>query len=200
VTFELTTDRRKILIEERLGEHELEQIARHPRITSIGLFNLRLADLEFLTLLPRLERLEIYGGSIGSYDALTSISTLRHVFLNRIRGLDDLSFLAGIAALEQVDLLYLSKVESIPDLSALTRLTSVAIMQCQRLVDLTALASIRSLESLEIVASPLTPEDIEFLMQAPNLPYINLFGGARQNTRCDAMLETYGKSRYRPAA
>jgi hypothetical protein len=198
VTFALTTDRSKILIEQRLGEHELEQLARHSRITSIGLFNLKLADLQFLSLLPRLERLEIYGGSIGSYEALSTIPTLRQVFLNRIRALDDLTFLAGIAELETVDLLYLSNVESIPDLSARTRLTTLRIIECKRLVDLTALAAIPSLESLEIVVSPLTPEDIEFLMAAENLPYINLFGGARQNARTDAMLERYGKARYRP--
>jgi len=198
VTFALTTDRSKILIEQRLGEHELEQLAKHPRITSIGLFNLALPDLGFLSLLPRLERLEIYGGSIGSYDALATIPTLRNVFLNRIRALDDLSFLAGAAALETIDLLYLSKVERIPDLSASTRLTTVRIIECKRLVDLSALTAIPSLESLEIVVSPLTPEDIEFLMAAANLPYINLFGGARQNARTDAMLERYGKARYRP--
>ena len=199
MTFALTTDRSKILIEQQLGEHELEQLAKHSRITSIGLFNLKIADLQFLSLLPRLERLEIYGGSIGSYEALSTIPTLRQVFLNRIRALDDLSFLAGIAALETVDLLYLSKVERIPDLSASTRLTTLRIIECKRLVDLSALTAIPSLESLEIVVSPLTPEDIEFLMAAKNLPYINLFGGARQNARCDAMLERHGKSRYRPA-
>lgn len=196
--FQKAKGRNKILINKRLGEAEIEQIKKHKNCPEIGLWSIKNKDLDFLELLPKLKAVELYSVHTVNFDALTRVDTLESLFLNAIKNHEDLSFINQLSQLEELDLLYLPKLEKFPDLSNCKKLKRLRIWQCKRLTDIESLTLIPNLEEFDIVDTPQNPEDLEFLIKAPNIKYISgQFGGVKKNTLFEELLKKHGKEKYK---
>lgn len=196
--FQKAKGRNKILIHKRLGEIEIEQIKKHKNCTEIALWHIKSINLDFLELLPKLKAVEFYGIHSVNFDALAKIDTLERVFLNGIKNHEDLSFINQLTQIKELDLLYLPKLEKFPDLGNCKKLKRLQIWQCKRLTDIQALTLIPNLEEFNIVDTPQTPDDLEFLIKAPNIKYVSgQFGSAKKNKQFDELLEKYGTKKYK---
>lgn len=188
----------KIIIENRLGDLEIEQIKKHKRATIISLCRIKHPDLNFLEILSKLKAVEFYSTKVDNFDALTRIETLESVFLNGISNHEDLSFLSKLTQLTELDLLYLPKLEKFPDLSNCKKLKRIRIWNCKRLIDIKNLSLIPNLEEICIVETPQNPNDLEFLIQSSNIKYIAAqFGGVKINNQFEDLLIKYGKTQYK---
>lgn len=189
----------KIIIEKRLGDLEIAKINKYKNATAIALWSTKHKDLNFLEVLSKLNSVEFYSSQIDNFDALSRISTLEHLFLNGIKNHEDLSFINQLTQIEELDLLYLPKLEKFPDLSNCKNLRRIKIWQCKRLKDIQNLALIPNLEEFDIVDTPHIPEDLEFLIKTPNIKYISAeFGGAKKNMQFDELLKKHRKVKYKP--
>lgn len=189
----------KIIIEKRLSDIEIAQITKHKSCTAIALWHMKQKDLNFLEILTKLTSVEIYASQIDSFEALTKISTLEHVFLNEIKNHGDLSFLNQLTQIRVLDLLYLPKLEKFPDLSDCKKLEKVKLYSCKNLTDIDNIKRISSIEEIEVLGTPHEPNDLEFLIALTNVKYITAqFGSNKANKQFDDLLTKYGKTRYRP--
>jgi len=198
VGFSKATGRNKIIIHKRLGDIEIEQIKKNKNCLEIGLWHLKIENLDFLELLPKLKAVDFYGIHTTNFDALAKIHTLERVFLNGIKNHEDLSFINQLTQIEELDLSNLPKLEKFPDLSNCKKLRRLRIWQCKRLTDIQTLEFIPNLEEFNIVDTPQIPEDLEFLIKAPNIKYISAqFGSAKKNKQFEELLEKHNKVKYK---
>ncbi|WP_348800284.1 hypothetical protein [Flavobacterium adhaerens] len=189
----------KIIIYKRLDEHEIEQIKKHKNSTEIGLWHTKNKNLDFLQILNKLKAVDFYGIHTENFEAMATIETLERVFLNNIKNHNQLSFLGSLKQIQELDLLYLSKLEKFPDLSNCQNLKSIRIMNCKKLTNIENLAFVPNLEEINIIETPQTPEDLEFLIQLPNIKYCSAqFGKNKLNSQFEKLLMKYGKTHYRP--
>ncbi|WP_163400326.1 hypothetical protein [Flavobacterium fluviatile] len=195
--FQKAKGRNKILIQKRLGEIEIEQIKKHKNSPEIGLWHIKKRDLDFLEFLPKLKIVELYSVHTVNFDALARIDTLESLFLHTIKNHEDLSFINQLTQIKELDLLYLPKLEKFPDLSNCKNLKRLRIWQCKRLTDIQSLTLIPNLEEFEIADTPQAPDDLEFLIKAPNIKYISgEFGGTKKNNLFEELLKKHGKEKY----
>ena len=195
--FQKAKGRNKILIQKHLGEVEIEQIKKHKNCPEIGLWHIKNRDLDFLELLPKLRNVELYSVHTSNFDALANIDTLESLFLNAIKNHEDLSFINRLSQIKELDLLYLPKLEKFPDLSNCKNLKRLRIWQCKRLTDIQSLTLIPNLEEFEIVDTPQAPDDLEFLIKAPNIKHVSgQFGGIKKNNLFEELLKKHGKEKY----
>ena len=176
---------------------DFELIKKHNRYKAIDFWDCRLKNLDCVLPLKKLETFCQYGGSVGDYSALEQVPTLGELFLNSINQYSDLSFVKPITQLKKLQLLYLKKLEILPNLTAHTALRYVRIWDCKRLADISALANIPNLESVDILGTPHTPAEFEFLLKLNNLKVFNAtFGTVRDNKRMNELLQHYGKTKH----
>ncbi|PXY46082.1 hypothetical protein [Flavobacterium hydrophilum] len=195
--FQKAKGRNKILIHKRLGEVEIEQIKKHKNCPEIGLWYIKNKNLEFLEFLQKLKVVELYGVHTTNFEALARIDTLENLFVNAIKNHEDLSFINQLSQIEELDLLYLPKLEKFPDLSNCKKLKRLRIWQCKKLTNIQALTLIPNLEKVEITDTPQAPEDLEFLIKAPNIKYVSgQFGGTKKNNLFEELLKKHGKEKY----
>jgi hypothetical protein len=188
----------KIIIHKRFGEHEIAKIKKHKDCTEIALWHTKHEDLNFLEMLPNLQSVEFYATHVEDYRVLIKIKSLKHLFLSGIKFHEDLSFIKDFTQIEELDLLYLPKVEVFPNLSDCKNLTKLLLWNCKRLTDITNLSLLPNLEEINIVDTPHKPEDLEFLIKLDNVKYISgQFGSQKANKVFEDLLVKYGKTQHR---
>jgi hypothetical protein len=188
----------KIIIHKRFGEHEIAKIKKHKDCTEIALWHTKHEDLNFLEMLPNLQSVEFYATHVEDYRVLIKIKSLKHLFLSGIKFHEDLSFIKDFTQIEELDLLYLAKVEVFPNLSDCKNLTKLLLWNCKRLTDITNLSLLPNLEEINIVDTPHKPEDLEFLIKLDNVKYISgQFGSQKANKVFEDLLVKYGKTQHR---
>lgn len=187
----------KIMMRGKCTDADFELIKKHNRYRAIDFWDCKLTNLDCVLPLKKLETYCQYGGSIDEYAALMHVSALKEVFLNSIDQYGDLSFVKPLTQLKKLQVLYLKKLEAFPDLSANTALTTIRIWDCKRLADISTLANIPNLESVDILGTPHTPADLEFLVKLDNIKSINAtFGTVKENGLMDELLQHYGKTKH----
>lgn len=118
--------------------------------SSLTLWNVKVPPAFFASL-PKLEFLDIRGGSAKDLAPLIGLDRLRGLVLNQVRGLTALDELAGLVGLEILSLYGIAHVEHFPSLRGLERLRRVEIGQMRALSDLTGVAEAPHLEELFFV-------------------------------------------------
>lgn len=118
----------------------------------------------FLSALPKLEWLDVRGGSGSSVDWVLGCNRLRYLAVNQIRGVSDLSAISTLASLEFLRLYGLPRVTMLPDSSALGNLARVELGSMKGLAGIGPVLAAPALEELLLVGSvrlaERDPEDI----------------------------------------
>ncbi|MDB5817530.1 MAG: hypothetical protein JWQ11_1170 [Rhizobacter sp.] len=124
----------------------------------------------FLACLPKLAFLDYRGGSGSDLSFLNGCSGLRGLDVNQVRGMDDLSVLASLVSLRQLDLYGLPRVAHIPSLSGLEKLRRAWVGSMKGLEGLTGLLDAQALEELVLLkAVGLDDHDAERISAHPNI-------------------------------
>jgi hypothetical protein len=123
-----------------------------------------------LAAMPALEHLDLRGGSAASVDLVAGCPRLRSLRVNQVRGVTDLSAIAGLASLELVALHGQPRVQVIPSLASLTALRRIEVGSMTGLDGLTGLHDTPGLEELWLLgAVRLAPDDAARLAAHPTL-------------------------------
>lgn len=149
-------------------------------------------SLRPLSRFQQLRRLFLEGHTkdIQAISGLTTLADLRYLELWLIRGLNDLSPVAGMAHLEYLFLQALRRVELLPDFSGSRALKRVWLETMKGLTDFSSLASAPSLEHVALIdMAHLAPEAVTPLLDCPELRSVRAgFGSTKKNRRAQEIL------------
>ncbi|WP_206070529.1 hypothetical protein [Knoellia koreensis] len=130
----------------------------------------------WLARLPRLEWLDVRGGSRESADCVRGCDGLLYLCLNQIRGLTDLSAVAEVRSLELLSLYGLPRVHDLPDLRNLTRLARIELGSMKGLSSIAPALAAPALEELQLQNRvELAPDDPELIRTHPTLSAFGWF-------------------------
>lgn len=112
----------------------------------------KLTDLNFL---PRnLNRFSMNLGSVADISALADLPHLQRLSFHKVRGIADLTPLAGVTGLRVLYLAYLNEVTHLFDMSALADLTELTASAMTHLVDLRPVLTAPNLTKLTVFDLP----------------------------------------------
>lgn len=176
----------------RLERHtrEIEAVAELSELRELTLRSITLPDLALLKPLTRLLSLDLKLGGTRDLRHLPEIGRLRYFEAWMIRGLDDISSLAGVTTLQYLFLQTLKHVTALPEMNRLGALRRVHLETMSGIRDLGPLARAPALEQLALVEMPrLGPRDLQCLVGHPTLrEVIAGFGSARKNRAAEELL------------
>jgi hypothetical protein len=163
------------------------------------LWNVRLPS-GFLATLPRLELLDLRGGSSADLRLVEGCSGLRGLIVNQIRGLKDLSAIEALTRLELLSLYGLAQVDRLPDLSKLPSLRRLDLGQLRSLCDWSPLLRASGLEQLSL-ANKLDPdlETMSALAAHQRLRYFDWYAPDESASRVRAVSEAVARPRSKPS-
>ena len=138
-----------------------------------------------LAALPRLQWLDIRGGSGASIDAVDECSNLRYLAVNQVRGVHDLSALGRQSNLRLLSLYGLPQVRELPSLAELVHLKRAEIGSMKGLSGLGPVLEAPFLEELQLMkAVGLSDTDPEAIAAHPSMRAFEWFalGGVPDST------------------
>lgn len=185
-----------IFVEYRINEKDIQELIQYKRCKTITLTGIKTENLDFLLNLKNLNSIRLYNCKINDYSALSGLKKLTDIFINGVKSTEiDFSFLSEIQSLETIGIGYVFHFKSFPDLSLCTNLKRVTLFNCKNLVDISNVELIPSLESFGIVATPIKPLDLEFLMKKKSLKSMSgAFGRVKDDKLFHDLLEKYDLS------
>jgi hypothetical protein len=170
-------------------DRDIEVIAGLPALEVLKLRSITLEDLTLLRSLPRLRRLEL---RLGGTSDLRGIEGLRLEYLEiwRVRGLADLTRVAALPELDFLFLQALPHVTALPDLSGLTKLGSLTLDTMKGFTDFRGVAAAPALHGLAVFAmNHIRWEHLEPLAGHPTLRDLAIgTGSLRRNAELEARL------------
>ena len=147
-----------------------EAIGELDNLKKLFLYMMTLPDPGLLGSLSALKHLVVMHGGMSDLSVVSSLADIEHIQLWRVRGLDNLDWLAGSSALKILELGALSKVKELPSFQRLTNLEKVHLEQMNGLQCISALKDARNLESVHISQMNQLPmESYESLRGHPSL-------------------------------
>jgi hypothetical protein len=141
-------------------------------VSHLTMWNVRL-PAGFLAGLPRLEWLDLRGGTSADLGLLAGCAGLRGLVVNQVRGLRDASTIESLTGLEVLSLYGLAQLQALPDLSRLPRLRRLDLGQMRSLADWSVLPRLPAMEHLEF-ANKLRP-DLAVMGQLADHPRLRIF-------------------------
>lgn len=164
---------------------DIDVVAGLTSLIDLTLRSVTLPSLELLQPLERLQALDLKLGGTKNLDLLPTIGRIRYLELWQVRGLDDITPVAGLADLEYLFLQALRRVERLPDFSASRALNRVWFETMKGISDLTNLATAPSLQHVALVDMPhLAPEAVAPLLHCPALRSVRAGLGSDRKNRC----------------
>ncbi len=162
---------------------DAEVLSEMTSLVHLILRSLTLPNLESLTPLTQLRALEIKLGGTKDLAALPEIGRLEYLEIWRVRGLTDLSPIAGLPHLECLFLQQLRRVEVLPEMHRMVGLRRFWLEALKGLTDLSPIATAPRLEDLAVVDMPhLVPQDLTSLVGIPTLRNVRIgLGSVRRN-------------------
>lgn len=112
-----------------------------------------------LASLPKLEMLDVRGGSGTSADFVVGCDRLRYLSINQVRGLGDVSALADTTSLELLSLYGLPQLATLPSLAALRVLGRVELGSLRGLESIAPVLDAPALEELYLSKSVSMADD-----------------------------------------
>ncbi len=183
------------------SESDFSLLNKHKKTMRIQLWleGISMPDLDFLSDCPSdcpfVEEVDIYGGKIDDYSALSKLPNLKNLFLNgRLRKwVENLDFINDIHSLKSLGIHNFPMLTHFPCLGDCRLLESVRISTCKRLTDISNVASINSLKNFGIVQTPVAVEDLDFIARKFGMEKMSgSFGSKKKNDLFQAMLDKYG--------
>lgn len=130
-----------------------------------------------LASLPSLQFLDLRGGSAATLDAIAGCAKLGGLVVNQVRGLKDVSLVAGFRSLQLLSLYGLPQVSEIPSLVSLTSLRRVELGSMKGLSGLTGVHDAPALEELRLLRKvSVAPDDAQRLANHPTLGAFDWYG------------------------
>jgi hypothetical protein len=162
---------------------QIEVISGLPSLEDVTLRSITLPDLSLLAPLRRLRSLDIKLGGTQDLAVLPQLESLAYLELWGIRGLEDISPIATLGALQYLFLQDLARVDRLPNMTRMSSLRRVHIENLKNLTDLSPLLTAPALEELVMVnARHLTPEHFARLTSHPTLTSAQIgLGSKRKN-------------------
>jgi hypothetical protein len=149
---------------EDLLDDDIEWLAATERLT---LWNVRVPP-GLLARLDKLWWLDIRGGSAIDLTVAKGADKLQYLAVNQVRGMCDLSLVAGITTLRYLDLYGLPKVTELPSCAALANLEHARIGQMRGLISLHGLLQAPNLRELELAKKiSVTESDVNEIISHP---------------------------------
>src|SRR5258706_4649869 len=149
---------------------DLPVISGLGNLNRLGLSGITLPDLSLLLPLTALRELSIFLGSTTNLALLPGLAALEELWLMRITKLSDLGMLGDLTGLKKLHLDWMRNVTTLPNLARLVGLTDVILEKMKGLTDLTAVAGIPALRRLHIFDMPqLTAESFQCFRGHPRL-------------------------------
>lgn len=128
------------------------------------------APLGFLARLPRLEGLDLRGGSGPDLSIVQGCTDLRCLVVNQIRGMNDLSVLESMTNLEYLQVYGLKQVTNVPSLAGHTSLRRLEVGVMRGLSALDGLLDAPRLEELVLIKQVSVSEaDVARIQTHPTL-------------------------------
>ena len=156
----------------RIEEDDLDWLAP---VQALTLWAVDVPD-GFLAGLPDLRLLDLRGGSANTAAEVSGCSQLYGLVLNQIRGLQDLSEIAGLTGLRLLSLYGLPQVRVPPSLERLQHLARLELGSMKGLETLEPLLRATSLRELLLVRQvAVSDEDVELIAQHPSLAAFGWF-------------------------
>ncbi|RBY95085.1 hypothetical protein DQ237_15325 [Blastococcus sp. TF02-8] len=165
------TGLRRLYLEKQT--RDLDVLAGLMSLTSLTLRSITLPDLSLLLPLTGLRALDLKLGGTRDLSLLPQVGKLEYLELWMVRGLDDLTPVAGTTTLRHLFLQALSRVTELPDLSRLAQLEVVHLETMTGITDLTPLLTAPSLREVSLVdMGHLQPADVGVLARHPRLRFL----------------------------
>lgn len=179
---------RKLYIEGQTKDIEI--IRELSNLEELRLRCVTLPNLNLVTTLLKLTKVEILLGGTTCLDGLLQLPQLRHLELTWIRGLEDLSVIGDLHSLEMLHLQALRNVTTLPSFRNLKRLRGVCMETMKGLRNLQAIADAPALERLVLLN--LTTLDVKSLRCFVGHPSLREFvaglGSFKRNAYAEALL------------
>ena len=165
-------------------------------LKEITLHSISTPNLDYLSDLPALWSVAIKLGGIKAFDSLKHIPNLKSLELWHVRGLNDLSFLTELYALQRLSLESLNKITSFPDMSGLKSLRRIGLSDMKGLANLDSLKNCPALEDFSFYsARNFTPEQIVPVLENSTVKNVACrFGSDKKNTSFEQLAAAYHKS------
>lgn len=126
--------------------------------------------VDILARLPRLEFLELRGGSGASISQVAGCRALRVLVVNQVRGMSDLSAIGQLAALELLSLYGLPRVLSLPSTAQLRSLTRDELGSMKGLSSIAPILAAPGLQELQLSRIvKLSSDDVTAIREHPSL-------------------------------
>jgi len=172
------------------GQRTHIEVLRELRsLEELTLRSITLPDLSLLLPLERLRALDLKLGGTKDLGLLGQIGRLEYIELWMIKALVDISPIAEVHTLRYLFLESLRRVEQLPDLRALTRLRRVELQNMKGLTDLSPLAQAPALRELGLIdMGHLQPDDLACLVGHPTLRAVTPNLGSRSKEAAAADL------------
>ncbi|WP_228255026.1 hypothetical protein [Ornithinimicrobium avium] len=123
-----------------------------------------------LACLPRLEFLDIRGGSGTNVRHIAGCRSLRVLVVNQVRGMSDLGDVAQLSTLELLSLYGLPRVQTLPLSAGMPALTRVELGSMKGLSSIAPILAAPALEELQLVRKVnLSSKDIHAIREHPSL-------------------------------
>lgn len=175
------TQLRRLYIEGQ--SKDIDVVSELRELRDVTLRSITLPDLSLLTHLPNLRALDLKLGGTKNLALLPELQGLEYLELWMVKGLSDLSPIAGLPNLEYLFIQALRQVEALPDMADLVGLRRLWIETMKGLTDLTPIRSAPNLRQLALVdMGHLQPEAFTPLVGHPALRSLRAgLGSMRKN-------------------
>lgn len=192
----------KVVIEGKISGPEQEFLIEKYKTKKVfEIWRSQLKELSFLKNLPNIEVLSLINTKVEDSQALSQIGTLKNLFLNEFKPGSGWDFLAGLSQIEELQILNTRGELALPDLQKLGGLKIFRLWGCKGFTDISILNHAPNLEEVELIDTGLSPADLLFLFERPNVKYLNAsFKTKKENDTFQEYLDRYGKKAFRESA
>lgn len=155
-------------------------------------------NLNYLDGLERLWSVRIGLGGTKEFGVLTKLTNLKHLEINQVRAVGELSFISEVTPLQNLSIHSLRQVKELPDFSNLANLRRIYLENLTGLKDLASLELAPVLnEFIHVNAKNLAPEDLSPVLKNGNVRTVHCgFGSSRKNHAFSMLAKQYGKDPY----
>lgn len=171
---------------------------RHRVRTEIEIWRARIATLDVLAGMERIERLALVNSRLADPASLSRMPQLRRLFLNQLTPAGGWGFVAGLTQLDELELLNIRGPIALPSLAEHRTLSRILVWGCRGFDGAAELASAPALTELTCVDTGLELDHLAPLLAHPTLRYLNVqLRTVRANAQLDELLAANGKRRRR---
>lgn len=183
----------------------IENIGHLQKLKTISLRAIKLANLQFLTSVKNLEKLELLYGSYENIEALHTLQNIKRLELSRVRNINDFAFITHLNSLESLTIEGQTRLVELPNYGNLKKLEYLGVQNNRNLTDI---SNINHLQKLKVFwlsfaenqkvkeIKHLLEQAAHFILHSKSIQYTNIFSFPWLDDATKEKLYTKGIKEY----